>query len=391
LLAVGNVFCMACPFMLPRELGRRLGLATRHWPRPLRSKWLAVILLALFFWAYEALALWNSPLWTAWIVVAYFVAAFVIDTLFRGASFCKYVCPIGQFHFVSSLVSPFEVRLKERTVCATCVTHDCLRGNATQRGCELELYVPRKVGNMDCTFCLDCVRACPHDNVGLVATIPGSDLWTDRVRSSIGLFSRRPDLAALALVVVIGGFAGAAAMVDSPWVRSPSALVATTLMTALALASVLSTTVDRATGGRLTRRLAALRGLACRLSLTFVPLGLAMWAGHSLFHVVTGWSSAWPAMQRVAVDMGIRGLGDPLWTSLPPLLRPDALLAFQLFLLDAGFLMTLYAGWRIIRAGTARSGATIGLQLSWAGLAVVLYASGVWTVLQPMQMRGMVH
>jgi hypothetical protein len=195
----------------------------------------------------------------------------------------------------------------------------------------------------------------------------------------------------LALVVVIGGFAGAAAMVDSPWVRSPSALVATTLMTALALASVLSTTVDRATGGRLTRRLAALRGLACRLSLTFVPLGLAMWAGHSLFHVVTGWSSAWPAMQRVAVDMGIRGLGDPLWTSLPPLLRPDALLAFQLFLLDAGFLMTLYAGWRIIRAGTARSGATIGLQLSWAGLAVVLYASGVWTVLQPMQMRGMVH
>src|SRR5688572_1860060 len=56
LLAVGNVFCMACPFMLPRELGRRLGLATRHWPTPLRSKWLAVVLLALFFWAYEALA-----------------------------------------------------------------------------------------------------------------------------------------------------------------------------------------------------------------------------------------------------------------------------------------------------------------------------------------------
>ena len=80
LLAVGNVFCMACPFMLPRELGRRLGLATRQWPRPLRSKWLAVLLLALFFWAYEALALWDSPLWTAWIVVAYFVGAFVVDT-----------------------------------------------------------------------------------------------------------------------------------------------------------------------------------------------------------------------------------------------------------------------------------------------------------------------
>ena len=195
LLAVGNVFCMACPFMLPRELGRRLGLATRHWPRPLRSKWLAVILLALFLWASEALALWDSPFWTAWIVVAYFAGAFAVDTLFRGASFCKYVCPIGQFNFVSSLVSPFEVRLKEASVCATCVTHDCLRGNARQRGCELDLYLPQKAGNMDCTFCLDCVRACPHDNVGVLATIPGSDLWSDRLRSSIGHFSRRPDLA----------------------------------------------------------------------------------------------------------------------------------------------------------------------------------------------------
>ncbi len=390
LLAVGNVFCMACPFMLPRELGRRLGLATRNWPRPLRSKWLAVILLALFFWTYEALALWNSPLWTAWIVVAYFVAAFVVDTLFRGASFCKYVCPIGQFNFLTSLVSPFEVRLKERSVCATCVTHDCLRGNVQQRGCELNLYLPQKAGNMDCTFCLDCVRACPHDNVGVLATIPGSDIWSDRLRSSIGLFSRRSDLAALALVVVIGGFAGAAAMVESFWLRSTSALVATTLMTALGLAFVISRTAGEPESTH-PRGAASLQGIACRLSLTLVPLGLAMWTGHSLFHMVTGWSSVWPTMQRAAIDMGINGLGEPLWAAVPALLTPDSLLALQLLLLDAGFLLTLYAGWRIMRPAPARSGASVGLRVSWAGLALVLYASGVWTFLQPMQMRGMVH
>src|SRR5262249_7000098 len=39
LLAAGNFFCMACPFMLPRELGRRLVRPTRSWPRALRSKW----------------------------------------------------------------------------------------------------------------------------------------------------------------------------------------------------------------------------------------------------------------------------------------------------------------------------------------------------------------
>ena len=53
LLTAGNFFCMACPFTLPREAGRRLGIATRHWPRALRTKWLAVGLLVLFFWAYD--------------------------------------------------------------------------------------------------------------------------------------------------------------------------------------------------------------------------------------------------------------------------------------------------------------------------------------------------
>ena len=99
--------------------------------------------------------------------MGYFAAAFLVDTFFRGASFCKYVCPIGQFQFVGSLVSPLEVTVRKPDVCARCTTHDCLRGNAAQRGCETGLYLPRKAGNMNCTLCLDCVKACPHDNVGI--------------------------------------------------------------------------------------------------------------------------------------------------------------------------------------------------------------------------------
>ena len=48
LLAAGNVFCMACPFMVPRTLARRWLPQGRSWPRWLRSKWLAVVLLAVF-------------------------------------------------------------------------------------------------------------------------------------------------------------------------------------------------------------------------------------------------------------------------------------------------------------------------------------------------------
>ncbi len=102
----------------------------RPWPHWFRSKWLAVGLIALFLWSYEAFSLWNSPWMTAWIAIGYFVAAFVVDSLFSGAAFCKYVCPIGQFNFVHSLVSPLEVKVREPTVCASCNTKECIRGSA---------------------------------------------------------------------------------------------------------------------------------------------------------------------------------------------------------------------------------------------------------------------
>src|SRR5262249_37626141 len=104
-------------------------------------------------------------------------SAFVVDGLFQGASFCKYLCPIGQFNFVQSLASPLEVKAVEPGVCATCRTRDCLRGRGEVPGCELGLFLPRKAGNMDCTFCLDCVHACPHENVGILPVIPGKVLW----------------------------------------------------------------------------------------------------------------------------------------------------------------------------------------------------------------------
>src|ERR1700688_5266815 len=138
---------------------------------------------------------------------------------FKHASFCKFVCPIGQFNFVASTLSPFEVKVREQDVCTRCHTNDCIRGRrepvadlVTIRGCELALFQPSKVGNMDCTFCLDCVHACPHDNIGILSRLPAAELMTDPMRSGIGLFSRRTDIAALAMVFCFGALVNAFGM-----------------------------------------------------------------------------------------------------------------------------------------------------------------------------------
>jgi cytochrome c oxidase assembly factor CtaG len=400
LLAAGNFFCMACPFTFFRELGRRFGLRQRPWPQRLRLKWVAIVLLVLFFWCYEVFGLWDKPIWTAWLILNYFLAALVIDALFSGASFCKYVCPIGQFQFVASLVSPLEVKVRQADVCASCRTHDCLRGNEHKRGCEMELHLPRKSGNLDCTFCLDCVRACPHENIGIMAVAPGMSLIGDTPRSSIGRLSRRLDIAALALVFVFAAFANAAFM------TAPVVAFQTNLAARLGLDSALPVTrmllvvglilvpgalaLSAAYGSRLASRLSVgIRELFCRFSLSLVPLGAAMWAGHFLFHLSTGWGSAWKVVQRAASDIGWPLLQSPDTGMVSPLFGVDAMRALQTVLLDAGLLLALYLTWRVALTCAPRARDALRLLAPWSAILIGLYAFGVWVFLQPMQMRGL--
>jgi len=393
LLAAGNFFCMACPFMLPRNLGRRLLPARRRWPRLLRSKWLAAGLLVVYLWAYEAFSLWNSPWWTAWIILGYFTTAFVIDGFFRGASFCKYVCPIGQFHFVNALVSPFEIKTRSASVCTSCRTHDCIRGNETQRGCELHLFQPRKTGNFDCTFCLDCVQACPQDNIGILVGIPGSTMLQDRHSSGIGRLSKRSDAAALAWILVFGALVNAAAMVD------PIRAGTQSLSAALALRSTLQVTTGLFLAGilgaplllawlcgtvaaRLGRASVSWLALARSFGFALIPLGFSMWVAHFSYHLVVGWRSIIPVLDRILrVSTAAANLSaqTPAW--LP---------ATQILLLDGGLVLSVYLAWRTARRRTPEISEALGLVIPWAALAIAIYAASVLILFQPMQMRGMV-
>lgn len=400
LLVAGNFFCMACPFRLFRESGRRLGWRQRAWPRALRTKWFGVGLLVLFFWAYEVFALWDKPIWTAWLIINYFLAAFAIDAVFRGASFCKHVCPIGQFQFVTSLVSPLEVKVREAGVCATCQTHDCLRGNERQRGCEMGLHLPQKAGNLDCTFCLDCVRACPHDNIGLLAVAPGMTVVEDLPRSSLGRLSRRPDVAALALVLVFAAFTNAALM-TAPLVSMQdyfvvrfglaSPLPVTSILLLLALVLAPATLAWLAVhASRTTSHLAVTAGeLAGRFAPALIPLGAAMWAGHFLFHLITGWGSAGPSVRRALGDLGWHLPETSQRESVSPWFSADALHILETILLDAGLLLTLYLMWRIALSYEPRLRGALRLCSPWAGIATALYVAGIWIILQPMELRGL--
>ncbi len=396
LIFAGNLFCMACPFMLPRELGHRLGLAKLHWPPWLRVKWIAAALMVVFFWSYERYALWDNPARTAWLLIAYFAAAFLIDTFFRGASFCRYVCPIGQFNFLGSLLSPTELNVRSHSTCASCATRDCIKGNAQQRGCEYDLYLPQKQGNINCTLCMDCVKACPHDNIGLFARPVARDILSDPLRSSVRRLSGRVDIAVVALVLVFSSFANAAAMVApgsallswlgrrAPVLDSAGGSIAAVFAIAVLLIAVvwIVARAMRWAGAQLSTK-----RIFCRFSLALLPLGMGMWAAHLLFHLLTSAPALWPVTQQAAHDFGLGLLGSPQWMISSPF-SGNGLLQLQLCFLDAGLLLTLYLGWRIAGQVSRGIGRATAVLLPWAVSVSILYALGIWLLTEPMQMHG---
>jgi ferredoxin len=403
MLVAGNFFCLACPFMLARDVARRFFRPRRNWPRMLRNKWLSLSLFVLILFTYELFDLWSSPWWTAWLIIAYFLGAMLVDTVFKHASFCKYVCPIGQFNFVASTISPLEVKARDLNVCQECRTKDCIRGKRAapgslkviQRGCELALFQPLKAGNMDCTFCLDCVHACPHDNVGIMSRLSAGELMTDPPRSGIGYFSRRKDLAALATIFTFGALLNAFGMVSpvyalQRWLAGVLRLhrEAPVLGLIFVFFLVLEPLLLLGLAAWLSKKWGgaqeAIIPLSMRHIFGLVPLGFAVWLSHYAFHFLTGVFTFVPVMQSALASIGWPILGEPHWGLVG--MPERAVYPLEQGFLGLGLLGSLLVGYRIAEEGSApRPGWAFA---PWAGLCALLWIAAVWLLSQPMEMRG---
>jgi ferredoxin len=403
LLCAGNFFCLACPFMLVRDLMRRWIHPRFSWPRKLRNKWIAVLLFALILFFYELFGLWSSPWLTAWIILGYFSAILLVDGFFKHATFCKYVCPIGQFNFLASTISPLEVKVRNQDVCSECHTRDCIRGERApdsdfvilQRGCELALFQPGKVGNMDCTFCMDCVHACPHDNIGMISRLPASELMVDPRRSGVGHLSRRKDIGALTIVFCFGALMNAFGMVSPVYVVEGwlgrllhvdseatvlGVLFAIFLLVEPAILLGVAAWTSRAWAGVKM----GLLPLAVRYTYCLAPLGFGMWLAHYGYHFLTGLYTIVPVTQNAFADIGWPILGAPRWT----------LVGFPLYMVEPiefGFLLLGMAGsllvlWRFAEEDSAEH--PVRLFVPWAAVCLLLLLAACWLITQPMDMRA---
>ncbi len=397
LLLVANLFCAACPFLLPRKLAKWLGRPTQRWPQPLRNKWLALAGLVLIIYSYELFDLWASPWWTAWVTVAYFGVAFVLEALFTRNSFCLYVCPLGTFNFLYSTISPLQITARNDDVCRDCAGHECINGSATQQGCQLELFVPTIQSNMNCTFCLDCAKACPYDNVALAPRIPGNELFAQSWRN-------RLDLAWLAIVTAFVGLGNAFGMTP-PIYRlevqlaqllntESEALVLGLLYLGGAVIGPLLLVYGMAWLSRLlsvgNHNALSLHRLVMRHAYSFVPLGFAIWFAHYLFHFLTGAMTIVPAFQTFFQrTLQWPLLGEPNWQLALRFVPAVATIQlWQSVITYGGLLVAVALTLRAARAAHQDGRRALAEAVPWLLLLLVLAVASGATFLLPMEMRG---
>lgn len=441
LLLVGNLFCMGCPFTLPRTLARRFVRPRRRFPARLRNKWVAAASLVGLFFAYEWLNLWASPLLTAWVIVAYFAASFILEFLFDESPFCKYVCPLGTFNYVYSTGAPMRIAAKNPDVCKTCVGKECVNGSFSMQpvvrvdeipvlaaspvsgetpsqpatisktvvhdrrgvlGCGTELFVPQIKSSMDCVICLDCARACPHDNVALSVQRPFR-AWFDPAA-----WPKRWDLITLVMLLASFGIVNAFGMTPPVYdlitgIATPLGMTADGAVTPLgegvALAVIFAVLGVLLPLGALrlaafaSRKLAATkfsytdRDVAAAFMPAFIPLGFAVWIAHYAFHFLTGALTIIPVFQSVLLDHNITLLGQPNWT-LGGITDMTFIGVLQFAVVVGGMALSLLIAERAASRLYKRRAMPGLLPFALLLLVMMLAALAIFTL--PMEMRGTV-
>ena len=413
LLLAGNIVCMGCPFTLPRTLAKRLSIRGRRFPQRLRNKWLAIGGLFALFFFYEFLDLWASPLLTAWVIVAYFVASFVLEAAYSESAFCKYICPLGSFNMVYSTLSPTQIGVRSQDICASCAGKECVNGSyATQPvirideiavsgetrqveiahgpngtlGCGTELFAPQVRGNMDCTMCLDCVRACPHDNASLFMRAPGAELG--RVDS----LPRRWDMSLLLIALAFMGVSNAFGMAPpyyelQEWLALEAGISSefVVLLLIFGMGNLLLPVGCAAAAAQLGRQMGgmakrdSLRDTAAAFAPSFVPIGFGIWFAHYSFHFLVG-----PGLIAPVIQEFLGGVGD--WTAWSFSLDSSLIGLLQVVALIGGFLwslrLTQKAALRLYRRKAVPG------MLPWALLHLLLMLAAWQIFTLPMEMRG---
>ncbi|AEJ39224.1 cyclic nucleotide-binding protein [Sulfobacillus acidophilus TPY] len=183
-LGIGRGWCLICPFSAQAEWVQRLGLFSRRkklftlgrkWPQKYSTVLISVFFFMTLTWTEEFynVAGPGLPIFTAALVAGIILWDLFYALVFERRSFCHYGCPLAAVIGATSAIAPFEgFRAKDRSLCKTCTTKECMRGSDRSYGCGWFEYPGSMTSNFNCGLTGECFKGCPYENVGLSVHAP---------------------------------------------------------------------------------------------------------------------------------------------------------------------------------------------------------------------------
>lgn len=182
------VFTLAIP--APGEWPQRRAIVQRRpgklwsrglrWPRRLKNMWLqnfGFLGVALF-----STIILTRPGVSAWLLLSFLLIGVALSALYKDRMFCRYVCPVGGFIGLYSLMSPVKLRVADPNLCADHKTKNCLTDNEYGYGCPWMVFPGSLTRNIYCGMCFECLKTCPKNNIVLNLHPFGSDLMVAKER-----------------------------------------------------------------------------------------------------------------------------------------------------------------------------------------------------------------
>ncbi|MBI2817336.1 MAG: 4Fe-4S binding protein [Acidobacteria bacterium] len=335
---LGRIWCAICPFAYLGDVAQKIFSLKRKVPVVFRNMWWRLGLFLALTWATTLWALDRWPTGTAWLALAETLGAILLAFIFEKRAFCRFLCPVGGVFGLYSMTAPVRLSAKDQMVCYnSCPQKNCYAS------CAWFLYPATVDRNTECSLCLDCVRACPHDNLKLETQPFGGDLMRDPPK-------RKSLDEALAIAMVMGVALLQTAVMLNWWQDwqtrignflhlEPGRLLYTLLYIALGMIApvllvLLIVWFTRPSRGGFSQ---ALRTYAY----SFVPLALALHAAHNFHHLFGEGSAMWSGLKAYiakyagwAVDVSQEVATGP---------SPNTLFLMQWVALLGG----LYLAWRV--------------------------------------------
>ncbi len=398
MVVVGRGWCVMCPFggfaewiqrrTFWRRTQRALGLG---WKLP--ESWanygfllsVGAFLLLTYIEEFFNIAGPGNPADTAWMVLGIVTSALIFFLLFERRTFCRYICPLSALiGTVGAMGSVAGFRTRDRDVCLTCQTKDCMRGGENGYGCPWYTWPGSADSNLACGLCSECYKACPSGNVGLYLQKP--------LTSVVAPSRRRVDVAwgvmllwGLVLYQQVNAtnvYASADKWLNSviafPHYPNPIDYLSLIAVFALAVTGI-AWLITRGFARRdvTFARPGSFLTRATRFRAFFIPLAYGLIPVVGADYFARQLPKFFDYSPRVLVSVGhlvgAGSTGSPLYSA--SLLSGPAIVAVQVGVITVGALAAAWSGWRIAgRELVPISRGKVGVRLAASGLALGLGA-----------------